>query len=137
VVSVALDVLLLAAYLPAALLSQKTKRVALLWTVIRRIFLLFFRLLPFQLRLFLRHSLPPRTFIPLKSTIINMAKTITILSLIAAALGSFYSVDAAAAALVDSATKINFDDKLGDLSLFGVGVRKKGPIKVRDCSVGN
>eukprot|EP00984_Skeletonema_dohrnii_P011686 scaffold4690_cov102-Skeletonema_dohrnii-CCMP3373.AAC.2 len=66
-----------------------------------------------------------------------MAKTITILSLLGAALGSFYSVDAAAAALVDSATKINFEDKLGDLSLFGVGVRKKGPIKVRDCSVGN
>ena len=64
---------------------------------------------------------------PLKSTLLNnMAKTITVLSLLAAALGSFYSVDAAAAALVDSATKINFDDKLGELSLFGVGVRKKG-----------
>lgn len=56
------------------------------------------------------------------------SKTITVLSLLAAAVGSFYSVDAAA--LVDSATKINFDDKLGNLSLFGVGVRKKGPIKV-------
>ncbi len=58
------------------------------------------------------------------------SKTITVLSLLAASLSSFYSVDAAAAALVDSATKINFDDKLGDLSLFGVGVRRKGPIKV-------
>lgn len=37
---------------------------------------------------------------------------------------------AAAAALVDPATKIKFDDILGHLSLFGVGVRKKGPIKV-------
>eukprot|EP00970_Alexandrium_tamarense_P008766 scaffold1695_cov178-Alexandrium_tamarense.AAC.9 len=36
----------------------------------------------------------------------------------------------AAAALIDSATKIQFDDTLGGLSLFGVGVRKKGPIKV-------
>lgn len=36
----------------------------------------------------------------------------------------------AAAALVDPATKIKFDDKLGGLPLFGVGVRKKGPIKV-------
>lgn len=60
-------------------------------------------------------------------------KTITLLSLLAAALSSLYSVDAAAAALVDSATKINFDDKLGGLSLFGVGVRKKGPIKVSNC----
>ncbi|KAL7526960.1 hypothetical protein ACHAWF_006362, partial [Thalassiosira exigua] len=33
-------------------------------------------------------------------------------------------------ALVDPATKIKFDDILGHLSLFGVGVRKKGPIKV-------
>ena len=32
--------------------------------------------------------------------------------------------------LVDTATKINFDDNLGSLSLYGVGVRKKGPIKV-------
>ena len=40
------------------------------------------------------------------------------------------AVDAAAAALIDSATKIKFDDNLGGLSLFGVGVRKKGPIKV-------
>ena len=59
------------------------------------------------------------------------SKTITILSLLAVAVSSLYSVDAAAAAIVDSATKINFDDKLGNLSLFGVGVRKKGPIKVR------
>lgn len=36
----------------------------------------------------------------------------------------------AAAALVDPATKIKFDDNLGMLPLFGVGVRKKGPIKV-------
>lgn len=54
-----------------------------------------------------------------------------ILSILAAiALSNLHLVDAAAAALVDSATKINFDDKLGGLSLFGVGVRKKGPIKV-------
>ena len=33
-------------------------------------------------------------------------------------------------ALLDPATKIKFDDNLGSLSLFGVGVRKKGPIKV-------
>lgn len=48
-------------------------------------------------------------------------------------LGLCYSaalVDAAAAALTDAATKINFDDNLGGLHLFGVGVRKKGPIKV-------
>lgn len=32
--------------------------------------------------------------------------------------------------MVDPATKINFDDKLGSMNLFGVGVRKKGPIKV-------
>ncbi|KAL7532131.1 hypothetical protein ACHAWF_004019, partial [Thalassiosira exigua] len=39
-------------------------------------------------------------------------------------------VEAAAAALVDAATKIDFDDRLGSLPLFGVGCRKKGPIKV-------
>lgn len=39
-------------------------------------------------------------------------------------------VEAAAAALVDTATKISFDDNLGGLPLFGVGCRKKGPIKV-------
>ena len=33
-------------------------------------------------------------------------------------------------ALVDPATKIKFDDSIGSLPLFGVGVRKKGPIKV-------
>ena len=33
-------------------------------------------------------------------------------------------------AFIDSATKIKFDDSLGSLPLFGVGVRKKGPIKV-------
>jgi hypothetical protein len=59
------------------------------------------------------------------------SKVIIVLSLLAAALRSnLNSVDAAAAALVDSATKIKFDDNLGNLSLFGVGVRKKGPIKV-------
>ena len=36
-------------------------------------------------------------------------------------------------ALVDPATKIKFDDALGSLPLFGVGVRKKGPIKVCDA----
>jgi hypothetical protein len=40
------------------------------------------------------------------------------------------SAAAAAAAMVDPATKISFDDSIGSLSLFGVGVRKKGPIKV-------
>lgn len=45
------------------------------------------------------------------------------------ALVVFPTVDAAAA-LMDPATKIKFDDNLGDLPLFGVGVRKKGPIKV-------
>lgn len=39
-------------------------------------------------------------------------------------------VNAAAAALVDAATKISFDDNLGGLQLCGVGCRKKGPIKV-------
>ena len=57
-------------------------------------------------------------------------KSSIILSILAAIALSNHLVDAAAAALVDSATKINFDDKLGGLSLFGVGVRKKGPIKV-------
>jgi len=37
--------------------------------------------------------------------------------------------------LVDSATKIEFDEKLNDLSLLGVGVRKKGPIKVYSVGV--
>ena len=37
----------------------------------------------------------------------------------------------AAAALIDAATKISFDDTLNNgQSLFGVGCRKKGPIKV-------
>jgi Chalcone isomerase-like len=36
----------------------------------------------------------------------------------------------AAAAMSDKATGISFADKMKDLSLFGVGVRKKGPIKV-------
>ena len=57
-------------------------------------------------------------------------KSIILSILVAIALSNLHLVDAAAAALVDSATKINFDDKLGGLSLFGVGVRKKGPIKV-------
>jgi len=64
-----------------------------------------------------------------------LSKTITLFSLLASALSSLlHPADAAAAALVDSATKINFDDKLGGLSLFGVGVRKKGPIKVRSIA---
>lgn len=33
-------------------------------------------------------------------------------------------------AMIDPATKINFADRIGNLHLFGVGVRKKGPIKV-------
>lgn len=33
-------------------------------------------------------------------------------------------------AMIDSATGIDFSPKLGSLALFGVGVRKKGPIKV-------
>ena len=36
-------------------------------------------------------------------------------------------------ALIDPATKIKFDDNLGNRPLFGVGARKKGPIKVRAC----
>mmetsp|Transcript_8679 Transcript_8679/g.18122 ORF Transcript_8679/g.18122 Transcript_8679/m.18122 type:complete len:96 (+) Transcript_8679:230-517(+) len=40
------------------------------------------------------------------------------------------AVGAAAAAMVDTATKIEFSDTLDGLSLLGVGVRKKGPIKV-------
>jgi len=51
------------------------------------------------------------------------------LAIVAVALSLFPEVDAAAA-LIDSATKIKFDDNLGGLPLFGVGVRKKGPIKV-------
>lgn len=37
--------------------------------------------------------------------------------------------------LVDLATKIEFDESLGDLSLMGVGVRKKGPIRVYSVGV--
>ena len=33
-------------------------------------------------------------------------------------------------AMTDKATGISFAPKLNELSLFGVGVRKKGPIKV-------
>lgn len=36
--------------------------------------------------------------------------------------------------MTDSATGIDFSPKLNGLDLFGVGVRKKGPIKVRSCS---
>ena len=36
-------------------------------------------------------------------------------------------------ALIDPATKIKFDDNLGNRPLFGVGARKKGPIKVCVC----
>ena len=39
-------------------------------------------------------------------------------------------VEVSAAAMVDPATKISFDDSMEGLSLFGVGCRKKGPIKV-------
>ena len=38
---------------------------------------------------------------------------------------------ASCAAMTDKATGINFSPSLGGLNLFGVGVRKKGPIKVR------
>mmetsp|Transcript_36912 Transcript_36912/g.66391 ORF Transcript_36912/g.66391 Transcript_36912/m.66391 type:complete len:211 (+) Transcript_36912:134-766(+) len=51
------------------------------------------------------------------------------LAIVAIALGLFPIADAAAA-LIDPATKIKFDDNLGSRPLFGVGVRKKGPIKV-------
>lgn len=51
------------------------------------------------------------------------------LAIVTIALGAFPTTNAAAA-LIDSATKIKFDDDLGGLPLFGVGVRKKGPIKV-------
>jgi hypothetical protein len=37
---------------------------------------------------------------------------------------------AAAAAMTDAATGISFADKINELNIFGVGVRKKGPIKV-------
>lgn len=37
-------------------------------------------------------------------------------------------------AMTDKATGINFAPKLNGLDLFGVGVRKKGPIKVRFIS---
>ncbi len=37
-------------------------------------------------------------------------------------------------AMTDSATGIDFAPKLNGLDLFGVGVRKKGPIKVRSFS---
>jgi hypothetical protein len=36
-----------------------------------------------------------------------------------------------AAAMTDPATGIAFAPKVGGLEVFGVGVRKKGPIKVR------
>ena len=43
----------------------------------------------------------------------------------------------AAAALIDTATKISFDDTLNNgQSLFGVGCRKKGPIKVCAINIG-
>mmetsp|Transcript_24250 Transcript_24250/g.52308 ORF Transcript_24250/g.52308 Transcript_24250/m.52308 type:complete len:212 (-) Transcript_24250:140-775(-) len=51
------------------------------------------------------------------------------LAIAAIALVLFPIADAAAA-LVDPATKIKFDESIGSLPLFGVGVRKKGPIKV-------
>ena len=38
-------------------------------------------------------------------------------------------------AMVDPTTKIEFDEKLGNLSLLGVGVRKKGPINVYSVGV--
>jgi hypothetical protein len=34
-------------------------------------------------------------------------------------------------AMVDQATGIDFSPRMNGLDLFGVGVRKKGPIKVR------
>ena len=37
------------------------------------------------------------------------------------------------AAMTDPATGIAFKPRINDLSIFGVGVRKKGPIKVCDC----
>jgi Chalcone isomerase-like len=37
---------------------------------------------------------------------------------------------AAAAAMTDAATGISFADKINELNIFGVGVRRKGPIKV-------
>eukprot|EP00581_Thalassiosira_minuscula_P014690 CAMPEP_0183719428 /NCGR_PEP_ID=MMETSP0737-20130205/12373_1 /TAXON_ID=385413 /ORGANISM="Thalassiosira miniscula, Strain CCMP1093" /LENGTH=210 /DNA_ID=CAMNT_0025949145 /DNA_START=113 /DNA_END=745 /DNA_ORIENTATION=+ len=55
--------------------------------------------------------------------------TVIVLAIVAIALALCTKADAAAA-LIDPATKIKFDDNLGSLPLFGVGVRKKGPIKV-------
>ena len=51
-------------------------------------------------------------------------------ALIFAIIVACLSLNVEAAALVDAATKIQFDDNLGGLPLFGVGCRKKGPIKV-------
>ncbi len=39
-------------------------------------------------------------------------------------------------AMTDSATGIDFSPKMNGLDLFGVGVRKKGPIKVRNSNHG-
>lgn len=51
------------------------------------------------------------------------------LAIIAISLGLPPAAEASAV-LIDPATKIKFDDNLGDRPLFGVGARKKGPIKV-------
>lgn len=63
-----------------------------------------------------------------------MIPTIRHFVLALAAIHVNVAANAAAApplALIDPATKIKFDDALGNnLSLLGVGVRKKGPIKV-------
>ena len=41
-----------------------------------------------------------------------------------------WMIVACRAAMTDKATGINFSPSVGGLNLFGVGVRKKGPIKV-------
>ncbi|KAL7542768.1 hypothetical protein ACHAXR_012857 [Thalassiosira sp. AJA248-18] len=55
---------------------------------------------------------------------------VAVWALLVAALSMAPAATVEAAALVDTATKINFDDNLAGLPLFGVGCRKKGPIKV-------
>ena len=71
--------------------------------------------------------------IVIKSVPITMSRStfIKLFAIAAAILPT--AVSGAAAAMVDPATKISFEDSVGGLSLFGVGVRKKGPIKVSLC----
>jgi hypothetical protein len=61
---------------------------------------------------------------------------IAVLVVVAVAMASSSSlggggITGVAAAMTDPATGIAFAPKVGGLEVFGVGVRKKGPIKVR------